>query len=75
MDHATWMLSNLPISLQRSLRPLHYRHYTMSISFRSFVHPLEIPRQDATVQELLDAEAGEEWIYGQHGVGLYEGSV
>jgi hypothetical protein len=63
------------VSHCNSLLSLHYRHYTMSISFRSFVHPLEIPRQDATVQELLDVEAGEEWIYGQHGVGLYEGSV
>lgn len=73
--HEPWILSNSSNPLQR--RPLHCRlyTYTMSISFRSFVHPLEIPRQDATVQELLDVEAGEEWIYGQHGVGLYEGSV
>lgn len=46
---------------------------TMSESFRTYVHPLEIPRQDATVQELLDLQAGEEWIWGQSGVGLYEG--
>ena len=45
----------------------------MSESFRSFVHPLEIIKPNGPVQELLDADAGEVWIYGQTDVGLYEG--
>lgn len=46
---------------------------TMSESFRSFVHPLEVIKPNGPVQELLDSDAGEVWIYGQTDVGLYEG--
>jgi hypothetical protein len=44
-----------------------------SVSFRSFVHTLEIAKLNGPVQDLLDADSGEEWIYGQSDVGLYEG--
>ena len=54
-------------------QPRQQANPNMSESFRSYVHPLEIPRPEATIQELLDTHAGEEWIWGQPGVGLYEG--